>query len=191
MDDDIDIDLCENCFVKGRDDHWHVDGWLRIDPDGTHTELPAPEPSTPSDAPPQPDRLVRAVTASIEGRPCGACSQILGLGEQITQLRCRCVYHSGCLQPEDECCPACTPSSGSSTKAAIDQIYVKTATKTLVFGVKPTDTVLRLKEYIAEEDQIPISRLQLTWRNLGTRDLELLHNFIGSPEPLELHILAN
>lgn len=189
MDDDIDIDLCEKCYVNGgRDDHWHADGWLQIDPDGTHTQVCARVPSTHSSEPPQPDRLVRAVTASIEGRPCAACSKIFGLGEEIIQLRCRCAYHNGCLQPDDECCSVCT-SAKNPRETLIESVYVKAADgRTLTFGVKPTDTISRLKELIAEEDQVEIKMLQLTWAGQDIRDAEPLLHFIGSPAPFELKI---
>lgn len=185
MDDDIDIDLCQACFEGGgRENHWHTDWWLRVEPDGTHTEI-LPFPPSPSDAPPQPDRLVRAVTASIEGRPCVACAKFFVNGEQVIQLRCRCTYHQDCLSADQECCIVCTsPKEPSQTPA---MIHVKTEDgRTLTFRVNPGDTVSRVKELIADEDQISMQTLQLTWNRLDVLDAEPLVNFIGSPVPFEL-----
>lgn len=186
MEDDIDIDLCEICFEKGgQDNHWHTDGWIRVELDGTHTNLPPPPPSPSSSGAPEPDRLVRMVTASIEGRPCVACSKIFVDGEQIIQLRCRCAYHEGCLRADDECCTVCTSPDKPSQDPA-GSVYVKSEDgRTLTFGVKPFDTVLRLKELIAEEDQVSIQLLRLMWKGQEILDAEPLLNFTGSPVPFE------
>jgi len=191
MDDEIDIDMCEGCFNSfGREDHWHTDGWLQVDTDGTHTKLLARTLSTSSSVPPEPDRLVRAVTASLDGRPCAACTKILGLGDEVVQLRCRCTYHSGCLQPDDDYCVVC-----SSPKNAVDttteSVFVKAADgRTLTFGVRSIDTIGRLKELIAEEDQVVMELLELTWNGNAVQDGEPLLHFIGSPMPLELKVKA-
>merc|ERR1712217_94512 len=137
---------------------------------------------------PAPPRLVRTVTASIAGRPCGTCRHVLLDGEQVIQLRCRCTYHEGCIEENQECCLVCS-APDDATASSVSSIHIITDDgRTLIFGVKPSDTILSVKQLIAEEDLIPVQQMRILYRGVDVVDAEPLRNFIGSSDPLEFRL---
>eukprot|EP00757_Euglenozoa_sp_SAG-D1_P014222 gene14222-582_t len=183
LNDEIEIDYCEDCFATAGPEHWHTDGWLLISPDGTHTKLsPRIGSRQPSEElTRESSKIYRQATTSLEEEKCCLCEKTFELEVDVVQLRCRHWYHQDCLGSKSgDDCEGCQQS----------MIFLNCENdgRSLTFAIRPGETIAAVKKKIADEDGCDVAALRISHDGEDLEDSWDVSAVLPANNPFLLHV---